>query len=453
MLMKKMKKTLGSVIVGLSLVIVPCAAYGLTLADIELLISLGLLNSEQAELAREAIGITPAVAPGTAGATVQSGTNESITCLTLTENMFLGSKGTAVGALQLFLQNEGHYTYPQITNYYGVVTQTAVVDFQLAEKLITSRGQLGAGSVGPLTRERVQQVSCARANNQIVNNPNTAQIGQQTPVIETQAIGNNDGTSFTFSGTSLRLARRQSGGTTEMAPNSDGMEVTLESVITKEYTGEGIMFVRYQASLEPDEDLVDYFIFTVVCDNNNVELTRKEFNNLCGQSAVFDSNRSGKASFKIEFENTGGLNQTIGMGVEAYDSSDRLLGLDEVIDALSEPTRNGSTRNINQFKGYTGIEKNDGFANSIGIVPTDRACSRREQLDYLRFIMTATVHEDEDPPLPPVCLPGNVQCSFQSPPTYCKIVDGPDSGDLCSGANYYFYDGKCMLESEVLKYT
>jgi hypothetical protein len=67
--------------------------------------------------------------------------------------------------------------------------------------------------------------------------------------------------------------------------------------------------------------------------------------------------------------------------------------------------------------------------------------------------MTATIREGEIPPLPPTCNPGNVQCSFQSPPTYCEVVDGPNSGDLCSGANFYFYDGKCLPESEVLQYT
>lgn len=447
--MTQIRKTVYSLIIGAGLIVSPYIAFGITLADIELLISLGILNSEQAELAREAIGITPAVAPGTSGATVQSGTNQSITCMTLTEDMFLGMQGTAVGALQQFLQNEGHYTYPSITNYYGALTQTAVVDFQLAEGLIMSRAQAGAGSVGPITRERVQQVSCARANNLVVNNPDSV-IGQVTPEIERQAIGSGDGT-FTFTGSELRLARRQSGGTTTMAPGSNNIDVELETVLTNDYSGEGVRIFRYEASIEPDEKLVDYFVFTVVCDENNVEFKRKEFENKCGGSAVFRSNRDGKASFKIEFENTGGIDQTIGMGVEAYDSQDRLLGLDEIIDALPEASSGGSTRNNNKFTEYSS-NSNNGQVGGVN-VPTNRACSRREQLNYMRFVMTATIREGEIPPLPPTCNPGNVQCSFQSPPTYCEVVDGPNSGDLCSGANFYFYDGKCLPESEVLQYT
>jgi hypothetical protein len=233
-------------------------------------------------------------------------------------------------------------------------------------------------------------------------------------------------------------------------------EVTLDSVQTAQYLDEGITVYRYEVEFEPDEDEVEYFVFTLVCDRNNVEFKREEFNDTCGETAIIESNSAGKASFKISFENTGGLNQTIGMGVEAYNDMDQLLGIDEIIDIL--PEADGSLRTSSEedeFKGYVGIqdEQTRQFGQFSGRVPTERGCSRREQLDYMRFVMTATVPEGEAPPLPPSCSPGNLQCSFQSPPTYCEFVDGPNSGDLCSGANHYFYDGKCLKESEVLKYV
>ena len=56
--------------------------------------------------------------------------------------------------------------------------------------------------------------------------------------------------------------------------------------------------------------------------------------------------------------------------------------------------------------------------------------------------MTSTIRVN-DPVLPPLCWPGNLQCTYDRPPSFCFIVDGPNSTDLCEGGEF-FYDGNCV---------
>ena len=71
-----------------------------------------------------------------------------------TTNMSLGSAGTAVTCLQSFLKMTGDYTYPEITGYFGPVTQTAVQAFQIRRSIAQSGtpATTGFGSAGPVTR-------------------------------------------------------------------------------------------------------------------------------------------------------------------------------------------------------------------------------------------------------------------------------------------------------------
>ena len=58
----------------------------------------------------------------------------------------IGISGADVSALQTFLRAQGHYTYPEITGYYGNATAQAVAAYQRANNLEA------VGSVGPRTR-------------------------------------------------------------------------------------------------------------------------------------------------------------------------------------------------------------------------------------------------------------------------------------------------------------
>jgi peptidoglycan hydrolase-like protein with peptidoglycan-binding domain len=78
-----------------------------------------------------------------------------MTCLTaplpasasFTRYLSVGSEGSDVYDLQKILKNEGYYTYPDLTGFYGSVTAKAVLSYQ------EDHGLEPVGSVGPRTRE------------------------------------------------------------------------------------------------------------------------------------------------------------------------------------------------------------------------------------------------------------------------------------------------------------
>ena len=74
---------------------------------------------------------------------------------TFTHTLRVGSTDTTTGGevtmLQTRLRDEGHYTYPSITGYFGGVTEAAVKSFQAANGLPT------VGIVGPSTRAALNQ--------------------------------------------------------------------------------------------------------------------------------------------------------------------------------------------------------------------------------------------------------------------------------------------------------
>jgi hypothetical protein len=73
----------------------------------------------------------------------------------------IGSKGADVSALQQFLKDQTYFTYPTITGYFGLATQTAVKAFQSAHNIVSSGTPetTGYGRVGPLTRALLTQLS------------------------------------------------------------------------------------------------------------------------------------------------------------------------------------------------------------------------------------------------------------------------------------------------------
>ncbi len=74
-------------------------------------------------------------------------------CVTLTANLFFGSRDASTGGqvsqLQSYLKTKGYYSYA-VTGYYGSLTSSAVVRFQQAH------GIAGTGYVGPLTRAAIR---------------------------------------------------------------------------------------------------------------------------------------------------------------------------------------------------------------------------------------------------------------------------------------------------------
>lgn len=61
----------------------------------------------------------------------------------------VGSRGTQVKTVQSALQSLGYFTYPNLTGYYGSITETAVKRFQ-ADHGITADGIIGKATLGIL---------------------------------------------------------------------------------------------------------------------------------------------------------------------------------------------------------------------------------------------------------------------------------------------------------------
>lgn len=80
----------------------------------------------------------------------------SASALTLTRTLSFGDRGADVRELQAFLNEQGFFSYPDFTTYFGRVTRTSVVAFQRAQ------GIDPIGIVGPLTRARIALLSQPR---------------------------------------------------------------------------------------------------------------------------------------------------------------------------------------------------------------------------------------------------------------------------------------------------
>lgn len=87
------------------------------------------------------------------------GTNVSTgQCVSLSRSLYLGVSDSEslgeVSKLQRFLTSTGHYTYGEITGYFGPSTQSAVQAWQSSNKIVTtgSPETTGYGVVGPSTR-------------------------------------------------------------------------------------------------------------------------------------------------------------------------------------------------------------------------------------------------------------------------------------------------------------
>lgn len=386
------------------------AVHALTLADIELLVALGIISGEQADIAKSAISSTSASTPGTAGSAIKKDEFSNVECLVLNQNIILGTTGTAVSAVQGFLKNQGYYTNPVITTYFGTETKTAIIDFQIATGLITSSTQPGAGSIGPLTREKIQEVSC-----NALNTPKLDEVF--IPERETRPV---------FVPKVLDIG---------------GAVARVQSTLIDEDRKKGNRDYRYTMDVDiAHNNDVDEWRVTLICNKEEVEIrslsvsTNKGDIKKCGDSAIYKASTKGSKTIKIKYTNTSAANQSIGVGVEALDKDEKVMATTETLDQL--PPKK-APEIISNSQGFQIVPGTDGQV----VIPRQRICDEGEQIAYLKYVMTHTIYTG-NPIAPPPCWPGNVQCTYDYPPSYCYIVNGVSSRDLCV-AGQFFYDGLC----------
>lgn len=388
--------------------------YAISLADIEFLISIGVIAPDQADFARQA---AEAVNQQGIGSALKTDPNSELECLVFNQNLVKGNSGTVISAMQRFLQRLGHFPKDQsVTGYYGDMTVQAVADFQLAYGLITSRNQIGAGAVGPITRTKIQQISC-----------NQQSVGVTAPAQNSTATTTNQ--SISTSTSSASIVSNTSKNKPYVKP-----KLTLRSFSTYANEESGVYHFRYDMSILPDDD-ISYFKLRLVCAYGLVTTNRDDLVN-CGDTLILRAPKSGKKSIKIGFTNTSKVFQTIGLGVEAFDENDRLLDFAETINELS----------VTKPVTYISQTNKEGVEVKYGI-PEPRNCDPGEQLQFIKYTMTVT-QDPQNPIIPPNCWPGDIMCNtaISYPPTYCRITNGPSSDDLCP-LSERFFNGKCIKRS------
>lgn len=84
-------------------------------------------------------------------------TTTSASCPNLYRPLYRGVRGNDVVSLQQFLRSTGDFTYPEITDYYGPVTERAVQSWQARNGVVSSGNaeSTGYGVVGTQTRAAI----------------------------------------------------------------------------------------------------------------------------------------------------------------------------------------------------------------------------------------------------------------------------------------------------------
>lgn len=404
-----MKKTLAATLLFLGLLAATSSTNALTLADVELLVALGLLSGDQAEIARQAIQSSN-VSSG-AGASIRPDEFSATECLALNENMARGMSGTAVTALQRFLTTQKHYVVAEPSGIYDGATYIAVMDFQLAQGLISSRTVAGAGNVGPLTREKIQQISCAK------------------PVTPTPETSTQSATTTTAQPT---FERRERGTdlTRTATPIVSGYTMTFVPKLLKRDASKGSYEYRFEMGITPDDD-VKYWQVAITCDYGQITSSRSDLE--CNESILLRAATDGTKTIRVTFTNTTQLPQELGVVAVALDEDDTELTRATFVEDLEPKTVDPVARTAS------------GQPIIIGAVqiPENRLCSTDEQVEYLEYIMTRANTQKGKIIVPPPCYPGDVICTYDVPSSYCEIRGTTvNSVSMCGGTGY-FYDGSC----------
>jgi hypothetical protein len=96
--------------------------------------------------------------------------------------LFLGVRNNEVSSLQSFLRDKGYFKYPEITNYFGLITAGALTQFQRDNNLEP------VGFVGPLTRKLINDILVMTPHHEEVSSDDS---GDAVGVIETNASSGN----------------------------------------------------------------------------------------------------------------------------------------------------------------------------------------------------------------------------------------------------------------------
>ena len=95
------------------------------------------------------------------------------TCPAIHRNLGMNSSGEDVRSLQNFLKNQGHFTFPTITGYFGPVTERAVQAWQSANGVVKmgTAATTGFGNVGPQTRSAIGEACGNGPKNTVTKSP------------------------------------------------------------------------------------------------------------------------------------------------------------------------------------------------------------------------------------------------------------------------------------------
>lgn len=108
--------------------------------------------------------------------------------LVLEHPLSLGSTGSDVSNLQQFLRDEGYFSYPHITGYFGVFTRDALRRYQSAH------GFEPVGAVGPKTRAMINAHFSSLASGQTSVNPFLLPAGFGSETTRGQSVESHDST-------------------------------------------------------------------------------------------------------------------------------------------------------------------------------------------------------------------------------------------------------------------
>jgi len=253
--------------------------YAITAADVEMLITIGLIKPENVAAARAAISsgaFGGTVAPKVSTPSVL--TQSSDGCVLLPRNLLLNTRDTSVTLLQQFLRKQGYFSYPENTDYYGSLTRDAVVSFQLAQGLITSASQLGAGNVGPATIAKIKELTC----------------------VEKSVTAANNGFA------------------------------DISAISTFENQKKGQQKYKYTLSMDPSDE-IEKWRLKLVCDDKSISTNRKDLAD-CGETVEIKARSSGKQTFSILYKNISASNQMVGILAEAVTAEGNIIDVAESIN-------------------------------------------------------------------------------------------------------------------------
>lgn len=405
-----MKKTLIISGIGLCVLAMTHITHALTLADINLLSALGVFTSEQAEQAKQALESSGAL--DASGAFIQPDEFSDLECLVLNTNMTMGDSGTLVEALQKFLQQKNHYN-TDVTGVYDKTTFDAVGDFQIAQGLITSRTTPGAGNVGPKTREKIQELSCAPTQE-------TATITELPTTVEGTVLPEEV----------VTFIRRPNTPGVPRSESSTAYKAFFDPQLLETHTKDGSYLYKFSMKTVPNDDVKNWRL-TLSCDEGQIVTDKPAFQ--CGDVMVLRAATDGSKGFRMLLTNTTRLPQEFGLVAVALDSKEQELArstyLQELLPMIPEEiarTASGQPIVIGKVE-----------------IPQNRKCTISEQKEYLEYIMTRANTAKGAVIVPPPCYPGDVMCTYDFPSSFCEITGTSVNSVTICGGNQFFYDGKC----------